>query len=574
MGLASNMGKMKTLILISGIIFGISIFAGVHAERGSSGHLKILFWQAPSLMNPYLSGGLKEIEASSLVLEPLARFDQDGNLIPWLAKSIPTVGNGGVSPDLTSITWILRDDLLWSDGTPVTAEDILFTYEYCTHPESGCTREAGFENIVTIKAVDKLTIIITFNGPKPFPYVAFVGSTHPILPKKQFFECLGENALGCSKQNFSPIGTGPFIVTEFRPNDVMLLEANENYRQPNKPGFVKVTFKGGGDAMAAGRAVLETGEFDYAWNLQLPPTILSQLEAPGKGKIVSSFGSSVEGIIVNLTNPDPTLGEERSTRAYPHPFLSDITVRKALSLAIDRNILNEIGYGFTGQPTCNILAAPSYYASTNNDSCLVQDLAEANKLLDNAGWLKGTDGVRTKDDIRLSVLFQTSTNSVRQNFQALIKQWWSEIGVETELRNIDASVFFGGDPDNPDTYLKFYADLQMYTRSSEGTDPESTLVTWKCGQEPSPQSQWLGINIPRFCDPAYDALVDELEGTGQFNRRIELAKAMNDKLIQEYILIPLVHRGNVSAHANTLEGVKLNPWDAELWNIADWTRIQ
>ena len=574
MGLASNMGKMKALLFCLGIIFSFSIAAGTHAERGSSGHLTILFWQAPSIMNPYLSGGLKEIEASSLVVEPLARYDQNGNLVPWLAKTIPTVENGGISADLTSITWTLREELLWSDGTPVTAEDILFTHEYCTHPDSGCASGDEFESIATIKAVDKQTVVITFSGPKPFPYIAFVGSTLPILQKKQFEDCLGVNTHGCSKQNFMPIGTGPFVVTEFRPNDVILLKANENYRHPNKPGFARVTFKGGGDAMAAGRAVLETGEFDYAWNLQLPPSILSQLEAQGKGRIISSFGTSVESIEVNLTNPDPALDEERSTLAHPHPFLSDINVRKALSLAIDRNILNEIGYGITGQPTCNILAAPSYYASTNNDSCLVQDIAEANKLLDSTGWLKGTDGVRTKGGIRLSVLFQTSTNSVRQNFQALIKQWWSEIGVETELRNIDASVFFGGDPGNPDTYLKFYADLQMYTSSFEGTDPESSLATWKCGQEPSPQSQWLGVNIPRYCDSAYDALVEELESTGQLNRRIELAKAMNDKLIQEYIIIPLIHRGNVSAHSNDLDGVKLNTWDAELWNIADWTRIQ
>ena len=559
--------------MILGIVGG-SFGAIAMAERGVSGHLKILFWQAPSLMNPYLSNGSKDVEASTLVLEPLARYDQDGVLLPWLAKTIPTVANGGVSADFTSITWTLREELLWSDGTPVTTADILFTYDYCTHPDSGCARVEDFESIATIKAIDKQTVIINFSKPKPFPYVAFVGSSTPLLQKNQFLACLGEQNLGCSEQNFAPIGTGPFVVTEFRPNDVALLAANENYRYSNKPGFARVTLKGGGDAMAAGRAVLVTGEFDYAWNLQLPPNLLAQMEAQGQGRVISSFGSSVERIEVNLTNPAPALGEERSTITYPHPFLNEIAVRKALSLVIDRNILNEIGYGTTGKPTCNFLVAPSYFASTNNDTCLVQNIDGANNLLDNAGWLRDTDGVRSKDGIRLSILFQTSTNSVRQNFQALLKHWWEEIGIETELRNIDASVYFGGDPGNPDTYLKFYADLQMYTSSIDGTDPEPTLANWKCGHEPSPKTQWLGVNIPRYCDPAYDALFSALASTSEFDQRVELAKAMNDKLVQEYILIPLIHRGSVAAHANTLEGVILNTWDAELWNIADWTRIQ
>ena len=369
-----------------------------------------------------------------------------------------------------------------------------------------------------------------------------------------------------------PLGTGPYVVTEFRPNDVISMEANPNYRDPNKPGFGTLTFKGGGDATAAGRAVLETGEFDYAWNLQLAPQVLQQMSEVGKGQVISAFGTAVERIMVNMTDPSPDRGEARSTRAHAHPFLSDFNVRKALSLAIDRNILNEIGYGITGKPTCNVVPAPAIYASTANDGCLVQDMDMAKQLLDDAGWVVGSDGVREKDGMRLSVLYQTSTNAVRQDFQALIKQWWSEIGVETELRNLDASVFFGGDPGSPDTFQKFFADLEMYTNIFDGTDPEPYFNLWKCGREPSPENGWQGGNIPRYCDENYDANLAELAKTGDLNRRIELSKALNDQLMQEYIMIPLIHRGRVSAHSNSLGGVVLNPWDSELWNIADWHR--
>ena len=108
------------------------------SERGSDGQLSIIYWQAPSLMNPYLSGGIKEMEAASLVLEPLARYNETGTIVPWLAETVPTVENGGVAEDMTSITWVLQDGLFWSDGTPLTSADVKFSWEYCTAEGVGC----------------------------------------------------------------------------------------------------------------------------------------------------------------------------------------------------------------------------------------------------------------------------------------------------------------------------------------------------------------------------------------------------------------------------------------------------
>ena len=544
------------------------------AERGSDGHVSIIYWQAPSILNPYLSGGTKDHEAASMVLEPLARFDESGNLTPWLAASVPTVGNGGVSADLKTITWTLRDGLLWSDGSPVTVADIVFTAEYCRDTAGGCSQLAKFDEVTEVKAVDDLTVEVTFGVPKPYPYGPFVGATSPILQKAQFADCTGARAPECAEANFIPIGTGPFRVTEFRSNDVISLEANPHYRDPAKPAFATVMFKGGGDAAAAARAVLETGEFDYAWNLQLAPDVLQSMQAAGKGVVVSSFGTLVERLLVNLTDPAPELGNARSTRAHPHPFLSERAVRKALSMAIDRELLVEVGYGQAARPTCNVVPAPEVYASAANEDCLVQDIEGAKRLLDEAGWRPGPDGIRQKDGVRLSILYQTSTNAVRQDFQALIKQWWSEIGVEVELRDIDASVFFGGDPGRPDTYEKFFADIEMYANNFEGADPEPYLGGWRCGNEPRPASQWRGANVPRYCSEEYDRLLGEMAKTGDLDERARLAKAMNDLLVQDHVLIPLVHRGRVSAHAHSLGGVLLNTWDSEIWNIADWYRLR
>ncbi|WP_299148742.1 peptide ABC transporter substrate-binding protein [uncultured Tateyamaria sp.] len=565
---------IKTLLM--GAVASAALAPAAFAERGADGEVSIIYWQAPSILNPYLSGGTKDIESASLVLEPLARYDETGVMVPFLASEIPTVGNGGVSEDLTSITWKIAEGMVWSDGTPVTSADVKFTADYCMHPEGGCAQAAFFDGVENVEAVDDMTIKVTFNQPKPNPYGPFVGGQSPIIQAAQFADCLGAKAPECTEANFNPIGTGPFVVDDFRPNDVIQFSANDNYRDPAKPAFASVTFKGGGDAAAAGRSVLETGEFDYAWNLQLAPDVIARMESAGKGKAIAGFGPLVERLEMNMTDPSPNLAEgERSTIAHPHPILSDIRVREALSKAIDRELLVEVGYGQAGKVTCDLVPAPEMFAG-GDQHCYAQDLEGAKALLEEAGWTDTDgDGIRDKDGMKLELLYQTSTNAVRQDFQALIKQWWSEIGVETELRNLDASVFFGGDPGSPDTFQKFYADVEMYANTFNGTDPQQYLAQYRCGNEPRPASQWQGENINRFCDPAYDALIDELARTGDIEKRAEIAIKMNNMLTKNtYTIVPLVHRGRVSAHANSLGGVKLNVWDSELWNVADWHRVK
>ncbi len=545
------------------------------AKRGSDGELKILYWQAPSILNPYLSPGIKDLESASLVIEPLAHYDEHGNMVPVLATEIPTVENGGVSKDLKSITWKLNPNIVWSDGTPFTADDVVFSTQYCMDPSGGCAVLKNFTDVDKAEVIDAHTVKITFKVPKPFPYGPFVGSAVPVLQKAQFKDCMGAKAPQCTAANFAPIGTGPFKVADFKANDAVRFVANDKYRHPDKPAFASVYFKGGGDAASAARAVLETGEFDYAWNLQVEPEILKQMESAGKGEVITAFGTLVERILVNLTNARPEAGDKRSVYENgknPNPVLKDPAMRRALSLAIDRQVLVDTGYGAAGKVTCNVLPAPEAYASTANDWCKTQDIAKANKILDEAGWKKGSDGVRVKDGVRASLLFQTSTNSVRQATQALLKQMWSQIGVETELRNVNSSVFFGGDQSSPDTFQKFMADIEMFARNFDGTDPEAYMASWICTNIPGPKNQWVGVNIPRYCNPAYNALSEEMGKTADLGKRAELAKKMNDMLMEDGAIIPLILRGRVSARSFSIQGDRMTAWDSEMWNIADWSR--
>ena len=482
--------------------------------------MNILYWQAVSIMNPFLSSGTKDIEAASLVIEPLARFNEKGELVPFIAAEIPTLENGGISEDLMSITWKLKPDIVWSDGTPVTAEDAVFTWQYCTHPEGGCAQSPYFDDVTNVEAVDPQTIKITFGVPKPYPYSPLVGAQSPIIQKAQFADCLGAAAPTCTEANTKPIGTGPFVVTDFKANDVVTLEANPNYRDPEKPAFANVVLKGGGDAASAARSVLETGEFDYAWNAQVEPEILAQMEAAGRGEVISAFGTLVERIHVNQTDPDPALGDERSTAAHPHPFLTDVNVVKALSLAIDREILVETGYGEAGQ--VDLQPGAGARDQRLDEQRLVQDpghrggepAARRGRL---GRWAATACARRTASGCRSST--RPRPTRCARRAQALIKQWWNEIGVEVELRNIDAGVFFGGDPGSPDTLQKFYADVEMYANNFEGTDAEKYLGDWVCAEFPSPENQWQGGNTSRCCSEEYDALHAKMGETAGLEER-------------------------------------------------------
>lgn len=565
--------KLKTALMGAAACFGLA--GAAFADRGSDGEVKLTFPQAVSTLNAYLSGGTKDLLASGMVVEPLAGFDTSGNIFPRLVTEIPTRENGGIPEDLKSVTWKLIPGLLWSDGSPVTAADVVFTGQYCMDPAGGCAQGAKFASVASIEAIDDLTVRVNFKDAQPNPFTAFVGYQSPVLQKAQFEKCLGAAAPTCTEQNSAPIGTGPFRVTSFTVNDTVQFEANPHYRDPAKPAFATATIKGGGDAVGSARAVMETGEFDYAWNTQIPPDAQAAMTAVGKGAFVVAFGSLVERLEMNLTDPSSALPEgERSTIKHPHPILSDVNVRRALSMAIDRQTLVDVGYGAGGKPTCNLVPAPEMFAS-DNTGCLTQDMAGAKALLDAAGWVPGADGIRVKDGKKLSLVYQTTVNPIRQDFQALIKSWWTELGAEVELRTIDPGVFFGGDAGSPDTYQKFYADVEMYANNFEGTDPEVYLANYLCSRIPGPDTQWQGENVNRFCDPAFDALAAELAATIDIGKRAEIAKKMNDMLTKDSMtVVPLVHRGTLSAHANTLGGVDINAWDNEIWNTQDWYRVK
>ncbi len=538
-------------------------------STGDDNTLKLLYWQAPTILNPHLSNGFKDSEASRITLEPLASFDAAGNLRPFLAAEIPSVENGGVASDGTAVTWKLRSDVLWSDGTPFTAEDVAFTYELLSNPEVGATSSGTYENIKSVEALSPTEVKITFKEPDPAWSLAFTGTSGMVLPAHAFKDYIGAN-IRSAPANLKPIGTGPYQVTTFKPGDVVVYEPNPHYRAP--VGFERIELKGGGDAASAARAVMQTGDADFAYNIQVEAPVLKQLETGGQGQLVTSFGSLVERILFNFTDPNQTAANgERSSIDFPHPFFTDIQVRQAFSLAIDRDTIAEQLYGPAGQGTVNFLVSPEIYRSPNTTYTF--DLDQANQLLDEAGWVDSNgDGTRDRNGIEMQVLFITSVNPVRQKTQEIVKQNLAAIGVGTELRSLDPAVYFSGDPASEDTVEHFYADLQMFTTGNTNPDPGAYLKTYICDQASQQANNWSGQNYSRYCSPAYDALWQQSTTELDADQRTEFLIQMNDTLIEDYAVLPIVHRADVDAVSNRLIGIDITPWDLHTWNIAEWRR--
>jgi peptide/nickel transport system substrate-binding protein len=539
-------------------------------KRGGGGRLRLLWWQAPTIANVHLSTGTKDTDASRVVHEPLAGFNGDGELVPILAEEIPSFDNESLSRDGMAVSWRLKKGVVWHDGKPFTADDVIFTWEYAADPATGAVTGGSYQNIKQIDKLDEHTVKVTFVDPTPFWYDAFCGNRGQILPKHLVGEYKGQNSRN-SPYNLKPVGTGPYKMVEFKPGDVALYEINPHYHVPNRPFFDIVELKGGGDAASAARAVIQTGEFDYAWNLQVEKDVLERIERQGtRGKVVIFPQAYLEHIQLNRTDPWTEVDGERSSLKAPHPFLTDLLVRQAYNVAVDRRVIAEQLYGAAGQPTSNFIDSPKRFQSPNTS--WEYSLEQAARRLDQAGWIRGSDGFRTKDGRRMKLVYQTSVNPVRQKTQAIMKKAFEQIGIEVELKAVTAGVYFSSDPANPDTVSHFYADIQMLSFSPGSPDPQAHLnrfVSWQIAQK---TNNWSGRNVVRWSNAEYDRLWKQAEGELDPVKRAALIIRMNDLLIEDVVLIPVIWRNGVRAVSHKLQGVELSDWDSDFWDLAYWYR--
>ena len=565
LGLTAPMASM--MLMHSGVAQAQAATTYKPTKRGGGGALKVLWWQGATLLQPHFANGTKDQEGSRIFYEPLAVWDNDGNLVPILAAEIPSKANGGLTPDGKSVIWKLKKDVTWHDGKPFTADDCVFTWEYAKDPATAAVTIGVYKD-VKVEKLDSHSIKVTFAKPTPFWATAFVAAEGMVIPKHLFAPYIGGKSRE-APNNLKPVGTGPYKFVDFKPGDIVRGEINNNYHMANRPHFDTIEMKGGGDATSAARAVLQTGEYDYAWNLQVEDEVLKRMEAGGKGKVHIIPSGDIEFIQLNTTDPVNEVDGERASIKSKHFAFSDPAVRQAMSLLCDRKSIQEFIYGRTGIATSNFVNNPPRFRSPNTTWEFNVDKATA--ILEAAGWKKGSDGVREKGGKKLKFVYQTSVNSIRQKEQAVIKQSCQKAGIDLELKSVTAAVFFSSDVANPDTYGKFWADMQMYTTTMTQPDAERFMDQYASWEISSKANKWAGRNICRWTSPDYDKAFRAAEAELDPVKRAALYISMNDMVVKDNAIIPLISRPRVRGGSLKLVAT-LSGWDLDFSTLQNWYR--
>jgi peptide/nickel transport system substrate-binding protein len=545
--------------------------------RGAGGELKMLQWQAASLAFLHRAQGTKDQLSSSLVSEPLLSYAPDGTLIPTLATEVPTLENGGLSEDLKTITINLLEGVLWSDGEPFTADDVVFTWQWIMEPSNSAVTQTTWGVIDSVEAVTPTQVKFTMKESSLAWFVPIAGSYYGSIIPKHAWD--GKDAATVNTEFLTnPIGTGPYKIDSFKENDQIIYSINENYREPNKPYFATVNLKGGGEASSAAQAVLQTGDWHFAWNMQVEPDILRQLEeSGGKGTVIAAPPTNTERVMFNFSDPRTEVDGERSNLNAPHPFLTDVKVREAFSLATDReSIANQFYLGGDQEPPGrNFLTALAGMDSPNTSWEF--DLEKAKATLEEAGWVLDGD-VRTKDGMELSVSYFTSINSVRQKTQAVNKKNWEDAGIKVQLGQVTSDVFFSSAPGNDQTYAHNYRDIQMFTSGPVSPYPLTHMQDYYAGPDnvnvAQKSNEWSGTNNQRYINPDYDALYEQAQTATDMEAAADIFIQMNDILINDFVLIPVVSRAaEKEAISNQLvaDNIAVSGWEPAYWNIANWT---
>jgi peptide/nickel transport system substrate-binding protein len=535
-------------------------------RRGGGGDLRILMWDAPTFLHPHFGRGLRDFSVSRIFYEPLAAATPEGTFVPVLAAETPSVANGGLAKDGTWVVWRLKQNVLWHDGAPFTADDVIFNWEFAADPATAASSRSAFQLVARIDKLDTHAVKVVFKKPEPFWPIVFTGGG--LVPKHVFGSLRGAGALekiGMQR----PVGTGPYRLAEFRPGDLIRAEINLQYHVANRPFFDRLEIKCGGDAVGAARAVLQTGEYDFGYYILLEEEMLRRLETGGKGRVLTIPSSGVSHIQLNQSNPWREVDGERSSPKAPHPFLSEQAVRTAVGLCVDRTSIQDHLVGRSGQITPNFLNTPERFRSRSTGWEFNVD--KANRVLDEAGWVRGADGIRAKSGQQLRMLFQGATNATVQKMQAVVKQAAARAGMEVEVKAVPASVFFAADVSNPDTNVRFLADLQTYTVFT-GLDPQFFMAQFVSWEMPSKENKWTGRNLTRWRHPDYDRLWRQAEVELDPVKRAAQFIQMNDLVIQSGVVIPTTWRNVIHVAANALDGIDYNSWDSIFGRIAYWHR--
>lgn len=547
---------LKGVGLSVGTAYATSAGLPVFAQGGPS--ITAALWQEPENLNPYLAIQTVSRIVRKRILEGLYRVNPQGEFVPVLAKSIPTVANGGVVVEGggMTVTVELLDDVTWSDGTPVTSSDIAFTWQVVMDDANPVKSRDGYELIEDIDTSDPQKAVIRFSEVYG-PYLTLFADVDAVLPQ----HVLGSTDVSRSEFNRAPVGTGPFQFVRWESGAFIELEANPNYREAGKPLADKLIF-----AIVPSREVaaaqLKTGQADAMWNLI--ETQIPEFQALSDVNLLVTPSSNLEYLGLNLSDPG-SISDGFTDPNSSHPVLGDPAVRQAIAMAINKQeIVDQLFGGLTSTAVSPI--SPFHWAHDPTVEPPGFDPNGARQLLNDAGWEEGPGSVRVKDGIRMDLRIMTTTgDKLRLSTQQVVQQNLLDVGINVQITNVPSAVLFSGTgPLQSGDY-----DIAEDTWGPD-LDPAGFLSILFSSNSLPPN----GWDFFRINNPELDSAIEQ--GNAALDRadRLPHYQRAQQLIMESGAYIPLYNRALINAFNSSVSGVIEggNPWDDFAWDAENWSK--
>jgi peptide/nickel transport system substrate-binding protein len=527
----------------------------------------IVIAEEPPSFNPVITDAGFDSLAMELVMLGLTDVDPNGNVFPELAAELPTVENGEVVLDeaagTMSVTWKMRQDVNWADGTPVTADDALFTFAAIQDPETG-TWIPGIDYIDSVEKVDDYTFVINYNSIYPGYLTQLGGEQVAIWPAHYCDATQGFSAWDCSRQ---PLSNGPYILDEWVAGDHLTFVRNDGYYQKGKPSIDRIIVRVVPDREVR-KTMLIKGDADLdMWSTE--PMITDLQKEPNVKVSFSPNNRWVMRIFFNLAAKGTT-----DPVATPHPILSDVRVRRAIRMAIDVDTISkEFFLGYAKPVWTEFFRSP--YVCTNVPRPTFDPTAAA-ALLEEAGWTDTDgDGVRechgcqaAEEGYKMEMDFMTYSEYGESLVltQQLVAEMLGKIGIKLNLSVVEGSVMWAAVADGGIEQSGNF-DMDIWDDGYSGVDPTDFLWSYYSSEAATPD---YGYNYGRWMNPDFDTLLADsytLDITTRQNLFCQMATLLEEQLPEALLFTAI----NADAHSARLLGVQSSTNDLVTWNVADWT---
>lgn len=522
--------------------------------------LKIGVSQYPPTLNPLTAASVAMSLIDGMTRRPITIYDQDWALVCALCTQLPTLENGlarreplADGGEGIAITYQIQPQASWGDGTPVTAEDVVFTWEVGRHPQSGVVSGESFRRILSIDVLDPKTVVLHVDR-VTFDYNAFGAELLPAHVERPIFEA--DPAAWRERSAFDTDPTnpalffGPYRIVQVTPGSEVVLERNPTWYGAT-PAFERIRFITVSSTSTL-EANLLSGAIDMIageLGLAIDQALAFEKRHGSDYQILSKAGLFYEHIDVNLARG----------------AVADRRVRQALLFAIDRETLTQRLFGGR-QPVATSPVSPLDQNAAGDLPAYPYDPAQAAALLEEAGWTPGPDGIRVKGGERLTLtLMTTAGDRTRELVQQVLQAQWKAVGIEVRIDNQPARVLFGGTLEQ-----RRYGDLALFGWIAAPNSTQRTLL--HSTQIPTAENQWAGQNYTGYANPEMDRLIDAIERELDPEKRRALWAEMQRLYMTDLPALPLYWRANSYILPKWLKGVRptghLGP--STLW-IEEWS---